>query len=129
MVKDYIHTIREKLIEQLQDEMDGSGRTTRLIEEAISLLSKMPDGYVVIITGAHPRWLRELEREFKEAGLVDVIFMSPQQIIQGRMRGLRGLLLIDDFQDLPRKEQVYILDEQRHLKRLYGHYGSTLTRT
>lgn len=86
------------------------GRTIRLMEEAIELLGEIPEDHRVYITGAHTRWLLQLEREFKEAGLVDVKFVPVQSVLDGRLNGLKGVLLTDDFQDLTYEQQKRVWD-------------------
>lgn len=92
--------------------MDKKGKTTRLMERAVRELGDLPEGQRVYITGPHRRWLRELERAFKKAGLVDVVFFTPEQIFDGRMRGCRGKLLIDDMEDFHWKDLDRIMAEK-----------------
>lgn len=92
------------------------GKTTNLIEQAIYLISTLPENSKVYITGAHTKWLRRLQVSFKDSGLVDVIFLTPEQIINGYLRGRRGILLIDDLYDLSYKCQKYLVEEQKCLK-------------
>lgn len=95
----------------------GTGKTTRLVEEAIRLLGELPEGQNVFITGAHSQWLHMLATDFKAAGLVDVVFLSPHQIIRGALRGRRGRLLIDDPWDLTMKQSDILYLEQMLLER------------
>lgn len=97
----------------------GTGKTTSLMEEAIAILSELPEDAKVFITGAHSRWLLDLKKDFKEAGLVDVEFYTASRIIQGCLRGQRGILLIDDAWDLSPRDLDYILEEKRRLESYY----------
>ena len=95
------------------EEDRGTGKTTELMEEAVRLLAILPEGQNVYVTGAHTRHLNDLEREFKEAGLVDVVFLAKTSIMyNGALRGRRGILLIDDLQDMTFKEQELITMER-----------------
>jgi hypothetical protein len=98
---------------------DGTGKTTRIMEEAVSLLADMPEGSYIYITGAHFSWLHALDHDFKSAGLTGVKFFSPRQIMEGALRGRQGILLIDDFGDLSWKEQDYLVEEQRMMNLKY----------
>lgn len=91
------------------------GKTTRLFEKAINILSTLPPEQRVFVTGAHPIFLRELERSFRESGLVDVMFFSVEQIMRGALDGCRGVLLIDDYADLSIRHMDCINEAQRKL--------------
>lgn len=89
------------------------GKTTRLMEHAVSELGNLPDGHFVFVTGPHFRWLKTLEHEFKAAGLMGVKFISLDQIINGGLRGYRGILLIDDEEDIQAKYWIRLIHEKR----------------
>lgn len=93
-----------------------SGKTTQLMEEAVDLLGELPDGYKIFITGAHSKWLFELERAFKDNGLFDVKFLTVSQIKQGHLRGRKGRLLIDDFHDFSLDDREILLEEKKILR-------------
>jgi hypothetical protein len=93
-----------------------SGKTTRMMETAVELLGELPENCRVFITGAHSPWLFELSQAFREAGLKDIEFFTPSQIINGCLHGRRGILLIDDEWDLPRRDRIVLLQEQRLLR-------------
>jgi hypothetical protein len=95
----------------------GTGKTTGLIEEAIRLVGEMPETHRVFITGAHSQWLHQLEREFRATGLVGVVFLSPHQICRGALRGMKGVLLVDDPWDLPAKVSDTLYLEKLILER------------
>lgn len=99
------------------DESPRSGKTTAMMETAVELLGTLPQGANIYITGAHYRWLDDLRREFKHSGLVDVMFFTPRQILNGALRGRKGVLLIDDFYDLPFNDALAILEEKIMLER------------
>lgn len=92
-------------------------KTTSLIEEAIEKLAEMPETHRVFITGAHPQWLHQLEHDFKASGLIGVVFLSPEQIINGALRGMKGILLVDDPCDLPAKAHDLLWLEKVILER------------
>lgn len=93
----------------------GTGKTTRLIEEAISLLADLPEDTNIFITGAHINWIHELNRRFKSSGLPNVIFFTPSQIKEGALRGRKGILLIDDYIDLSLEDKIILSGEQKRL--------------
>ena len=93
-----------------------SGKTTRLMEEAIALLGELPEDCFVFITGPHSRWLFELERAFRDKGLFDVKFLTISQIKRGNLRGRKGRLLIDDFHDLALEDREILLEEKKILR-------------
>lgn len=95
----------------------GTGKTTWLIELAIRNLGHMPETHCVFITGAHLQWLYQLEHDFKATGLVGVVFLSPYQIINGALRGRKGILLVDDPWDLPAKTNDILWLEKTLLER------------
>lgn len=95
-----------------------SGKTTRIMEEAVDLLGDLPEDCFVFITGAHSKWLLELSKGFKEAGLTDIKFFTVAQIKNGCLRGRRGVLLVDDVWDLSPEEYLIVNEEQRILR--YG---------
>lgn len=95
----------------------GTGKTTRLIEEAIDILADLPESQRVVVTGAHSRWLHQLEHDFRASGLVGVVFLSPEQIVNGALRGMKGKLLVDDPWDLPAKLSDTLYLEKRILER------------
>lgn len=108
------HPLETEDVEEFGEE--ELGKTTSLMKEAIRLLAEMPENYKVFITGAHPQWLRTLERRFKEANLVDVVFMSAQSVLDGHLLGRRGALLIDDIMDLPWEMRDQLWQMQDSLK-------------
>lgn len=93
-----------------------TGKTTRLIEEAVMLLADLPETSGVYITGAHPQWLHDLSQSFKMSGLVGVYFFTPSQIRNGALQGRRGILLIDDFFDLRWEDRQFLLMEKKLLR-------------
>ena len=98
----------------------GSGKTTRMFEMVVAKLGELPEDTMVFISGAHTKWLFELEKEFKAAGLTSVAFFTPEQIMSGKMRGMKGILVIDDFFDLPPEQQEFLLFEKNRLDMIYG---------
>lgn len=94
----------------------GSGKTTQMMEKAVELLGEMPDNCSVFITGAHSEWLFELSQAFRDAGLMNVEFFTPGQIVNGCLRGRHGVLLIDDENDIPGKTRSKLFNEQKILK-------------
>lgn len=94
----------------------GTGNTTRLFEHAIELLGELDENEWVVITGAHTPWLFELEHRFKASGLVGVKFMNVDAIMQGKLRGFRGILLIDDPWDLTAKQNDIIYMEAQLMR-------------
>jgi len=95
----------------------GTGKTTRLMEDAINALA---EGYEVVVTGAHPIAVRELEHQFRCAGLVGVHFMSPHQIRDGKLRGLKpARMLVDDIWDLDPKMRD-VIERERMMLHAYG---------
>jgi hypothetical protein len=95
----------------------GTGKTTRLIEEAIDISGDLPETSTVFVTGAHLRHLISLKRMFHQTGLVGVEFVTVHQILTGCLRGRRGVLLVDDFWDLTPSQRVHMTEESRILKR------------
>jgi hypothetical protein len=89
----------------------GTGRTTRLLEEAVRLAAEDD----VWVTGAHARWLRTLGANARAEGLVGVRFVSPHAVCRGALRGARGVLLVDDEWDLEPATRVRVLEERRRL--------------
>lgn len=94
----------------------GTGKTTRIFEQAVKLLGELPPDYFVYITGAHSKWLVELEHRFKNAGLTDCKIVTINQIQNGRLRGCKGRLLIDDTKDLSLNDLDMVLAEQKILE-------------
>jgi len=92
------------------------GKTTRLIERAIEALGNLKEDQKVYITGPHSQWLNKLECEFKEVGLVDVVFITISQISNGYLRGRKGILLIDDFHECFSFDQKMLIEEESYLK-------------
>lgn len=92
-----------------------TGKTTNLMEKVVNILAEIPRGGKVYVTGAHTKWLLELEKEFKAAGLVDVIFIPVGSVVSGKLRGCRGILLIDDTQDMSLNELDACLEEKRQM--------------
>jgi hypothetical protein len=90
----------------------GTGRTTRLIEQAVDLAAEAD----VFVVGAHPNWVRELAAEFRASGLVGVEFLTVDQVRDGKLRGRRGHLLVDDFDDLPQKDRDLLVHTGRWLR-------------
>jgi len=96
------------------------GKTTRMFDFVVAKLGELPEDTIVMISGAHINWLHTLERDFRSAGLTSVAFFTPDQIIQGRHRGIKGILVIDDFFDLPPEKQEFLLFEKNRLDVIYG---------
>ncbi len=94
-----------------------TGKTSALMEKAVSLLATMDPGERVFVTGAHTMWLKELEKLFKSSGLVDVVFYTPSQIRQGALIGRVGVLLIDDYEDLKLIDRDFLNEAQFILAR------------
>jgi hypothetical protein len=93
-----------------------SGKTTRLFEDAVNLAATLPESHKIYITGAHTRWLEQLKRDFKGEGLVGVEVMTIPQILNGGLRGRKGVLLIDDIRDITSMDLSTLLDEKRYLE-------------
>jgi hypothetical protein len=91
-------------------------KTTKMFEEALRLVSEMPDTHRVFITGAHTHWLDQLRRDFRAAGLVGVEVITPGQILRGYLRGRRGKLLIDDIEEMSLDDRLLLLSEQEILE-------------
>lgn len=91
----------------------SNGKTTNLVEEAVSLLADMPENAKVYITGAHTRHIRRLRDEFRAEGLKDVEFVTVPQIRSGYLNGRIGVLLIDDEWDLESHDRLALFDIQR----------------
>lgn len=89
-----------------------SGKTTKIMEEAVELLETLEDDQYVFITGAHSPWLFQLSQEFKAAGLVNVEFYTSSQVIHGSLRGRNGVLLIDDIGNFSTNERRQLRIEQ-----------------
>lgn len=89
-----------------------SGKTTKIMEEAVELLGELEDSHHIFITGAHGPWLFQLSQEFKAAGLVNVEFYTSSQIIHGCLRGRHGVLLIDDIGDFSTNDRRQLRIEQ-----------------
>lgn len=94
----------------------GTGKTTRLMEQAVALLATLPEDERVYITGAHTTWLKQLEGDFRSSGLVDVVFITTAQICNGALRGRAGVLLIDDLIDMPSDTAAAVLEERNRLR-------------
>lgn len=92
------------------------GKTTAIFEEAIELLSEIPENHKVYVTGAHYQWLHELAAAFKHYGLVGVVVLTPDQIMAGGLRGCKGRLLIDDANDMNGQELFMLLTEKEILE-------------
>lgn len=107
------------------DDDRQTGRTTGIFEDAISHLGRLPDDCKVYITGANARWLDYLEREFLKAGLVGIVCLTLGEIRAGALRGVKGVLLIDDWWHFTLEDQQYLYDEMRRLEVLYGVNGSS----
>ena len=93
----------------------GNDKTTNLFEEAVRLLAELPEGYSVFLTGAHSRWLSELKYRVRRFGLVDVHVFTVEEIKYGKLRGRRGVLLVDDVMDMSYKDAMEIRSEQAML--------------
>lgn len=105
-------------LEGYGDSGEPVGKTTAIFNEAIRLLGDLPEDYVVVVTGPHTRWIDELRHSFKASGLVGVVVMTLPQIFGGGLRGYRGVLLVDDMDDLPAKA----LDQLFLESQIMGHF-------
>lgn len=90
-----------------------SGRTTKLIEAAIDWMGENEGE--VLLTGAHPQWVRDTQKMFKHAGLVNIEALSWTHILNGWLsgRGRGNLLCIDDGNAFPVQTFEAILHECR----------------
>lgn len=93
-----------------------NGQTTRLMEEAVDLLSQLPGYAKVFVTSPHPIWLLELDRAFRLSGLVGVEFYTLSQIKMGALLGKIGKLLIDDYEDFYWKDLEYLEQMKTYLE-------------
>lgn len=105
-------------LEGYGDSGEPVGKTTAIFEEAIRILGHLPEGCVVVVTGYHGNWVRELAHDFKASGLVGVVVMGASQILNGGLRGYRGVLLVDDMDDFPAKA----LDQLFLESQIMGHF-------
>jgi hypothetical protein len=74
----------------------------------------------VFITGGHSHWLTELQYRFQKAGLEGVKFFTITQVLNGDLRGRRGLLLIDDEVDIPNVDLRRLWEVQHYMNAVYG---------
>jgi hypothetical protein len=89
------------------------------LEDAIRILGELPDDQKVYFTGTQESLLRHLEKEFQRSGLIDVVFIPIADILRGRLRELKGVLIIDDVHTVSYSEKDQLLSEQRVMNRGY----------
>jgi hypothetical protein len=93
------------------------GKTERLLYEVITRLSELPENQKVYITGPHLKWTKQFVDRLKSLGLVDVEMIPIESIKKGGLRGITGILLIDEFDDIPYEYQDMLIAEKRLLER------------
>lgn len=81
----------------------GGGKTTELLEYAVTALAEMPERYSVLIVGPHTAWLRALAYDLRRLGLDDVQACELKDLV--RWRGRRYVVLVDDADGL--REGIY----------------------
>lgn len=85
-----------------------SGKTTKLLEAAIEWMSEN-DGYVYFL-GFTEHWKRHIQHLCTTAGIVDIRFLSPAQLPHN-LRGISGMLAVDNFDLFSRRQQEALLGE------------------
>ena len=87
-----------------------------IVGEAANILETLPPLAKVYITSGDVEDLLAMEREFKEYLISDVVFLTPQQILDGHLRGKRGILLITGTHLMPNNFRHCVFQEQEILK-------------
>ena len=87
-----------------------------LVGEAAELLEVMPPYAQVFITSGNLEKLLDMESEFDEYGVTDVVFLRADQIFNGYLRGRCGELLVMDTVYFPDETLHCILQEKEGLR-------------
>lgn len=77
-----------------------------IVGEAAEILERIPPDAKVFITSSDLNRLTEMETEFHDYGIRDVVFITPTQIMNGALRGRIGVLLVKDVR--------FMSDDYRH---------------
>ncbi len=93
-----------------------------IVGEAANLLEVMPPYAQVFITGGNLEKLLDMESEFDEYGITDVVFIRADQIFNGYLRGRCGHLLVVDTIYFPDDVLHCILQERHQLQWEYETY-------
>lgn len=84
--------------------------------EVSDILEEMPDGAKVFITCGDVNRLLELQEGFEDYLLPDVVFLTPLEIMQGRLRGRIGTLIICDTSLMSDSVRDFVYREQQLMK-------------
>lgn len=87
-----------------------------IVGEAANLLETLPEYAKVYITSGDLNKLIDMEIEFRDYLISDVVFITPKDILDGHLRGKFGVLLVCDTALMPYGYRHCILQEQQILE-------------
>jgi len=105
----------------------GCDKMDEIIDEAGELLSNMPIDATVFVTSSDLDLLTDMMYELSDYEIDDLTMVTPQEILNGRLRGRIGVLLQKDMRFLSDIERE-LIDLEAHILQLgpswYGVYAA-----
>lgn len=96
--------------------VEGCAMMDEIIGQAANLLEEMPPDCKVYICSGDVNKLCQMELEFEEYLIADVVFVTPMDVLNGKLRGRLGTLLITDMWLLTDNVRECLYREQEVMK-------------